>query len=360
MSQNSASPTVFPIGNAEHDLSETKDVSSFARLIEQVQKKSVDMTWELARIINAAKKNLPMTGYRELARNVGMSPGTFSKFVKIHSSKYRYERLMEKVPSAWTVVYAMGALSDKQFTDFVAAGLLRPDTTVEDITAFMESDASAVTGKATSPIPTSTGQPFRDLAIKLQVPSQLPIQRIEEIKNIIQTALKGQPVTVSFPLEKKKASAEAQAALAQYFDERLKVALTGDADIGPAGREVLLNATWQYWHRQQKKTYPYQGSEQRSVEHPDHEYGVRKYKGPKAFFDGLKSQGIFTPYHPVKDMPGEARCYKYAHQYCAAASSKAKNASMGALKAIQAAEPQHSALAQECIEILARGEVPNA
>ena len=95
-------------------------------------------------------------------------------------------------------------------------------------------------------------------------------------------------------------------------------------------------------------------------EHRDHQYSVRKYKGPVAFFDELKSKGIFTPHHPVKDMPGEARCYKFAHQYCTATSSKAQDASMEALKAIEAAEPQHSALAQECLEILSRGEVPCA
>ncbi len=348
---------VFPNGNELASASglapgEVNPAEAYAAQINKAWGGSVEAVLSVAKLIASARAELEDHNYRRLAELLEMSAGTLSKFIKIDAHHSRFEPLKHILSADWTKLYLWSCMPDEKFNAVVASGKLRRDLTAKEMANLSDSSSAKDRDRDETSL-------YRVLAIA-KIPFDIPSSVVRDIENTLRTALQGQPVHWEFPENKKEHGARLRASLAPRLKDQLNRQLAERSpDVTWEDYELLKNAAWQFQHKQQKDKFPYAASEKRSVTHPEHPYGCNKYRDRSAFFQFMKSKRVVTVYSALPDFAGlgEARCIKYAYDYCTATSEKARRSSKQRLTDVASKEPELADAARRYLNIIDGREV---
>jgi hypothetical protein len=199
---------VFPIGNVveapvaggpSRTLVLPNDkVGPYADRIRTALGRSASAILDTASIIAEARDALDHASFGMLAERVGVSKGTLSKFISIHSRRCRFEDRVASLPTAWTVVYGLSKLPDRQFDSLASSGKLRPGLTEQDVNRFVATHAHAGIRAALA----SDLQAY--LPVKIAVPALLSAEREDDIRRKIIEAIADEPdVVATFAARRK-------------------------------------------------------------------------------------------------------------------------------------------------------------
>jgi hypothetical protein len=179
--------------------SEIKDVTVYASRIRAALGRSVHAILEAAAIISAARDALDHASFRELAERLGMSKGTLSKFITIHSRRHRFVDREESLPTTWTVVYGLSKLPEQRFESLASSGKLQPDLSEKDLNRLVTQRTEAANPSA------SEQQAY--LPVKVMVPALLSLEREDDIRRKIIEAVDNEPDVVVLFSGRRKAKA---------------------------------------------------------------------------------------------------------------------------------------------------------
>jgi hypothetical protein len=365
--QQAASTDLFPDGKSAQGKSIPVDedftAAAYAVRIKAILDKTVDGIFEAARVVCAASEKLGKGEYLRLAALTGMSVGTLNKLKTIHERSARFADVMDALPATWTNIYELARLDDDQFALLRETRRLRPDLTGDEIKECSRRSQAGAREGLNRPLPTER-EPHgarRRLAVTIMISEDLPQEGIDQIRIKIEEALKGQPVFLDFPEEAGKVRERTRRNLVPALQTKLKEFLSNGGsggELSVSDREVVDNAAWQFHHKKQKGEYPYPPSDPLSVQHAEHLYSVRRYKDPASFLKHLRAKKIITPYSPLSEFAelGEARCVRYALDFCSAASPKVRRSSRERLAEMMSKEPMYADVAQRYLNVIAGRE----
>src|ERR1700722_2055175 len=122
---------------------EHRSVEFFAKAIGKEWRKSAEAILEAARLTYEAYRKLKAEDYTRLALALRISVGTLSKIRRIDGSRDRLKNHIADMPAAWTVIYDLSCLKEKQYQSLVDSKKLRPDLTSVDIARFVSNSKSS-------------------------------------------------------------------------------------------------------------------------------------------------------------------------------------------------------------------------
>jgi hypothetical protein len=357
----------FPNGNlpavVEAQTTESnRSLAGFASLINSLSRCSAVATLKLAEVVSAAQASLDPEELDRLAELTKYSPGTFSKLIKIANCRARFEPLVGRLPAGWTVLYHLARLEAEQLDRLDAICGIRPDLTIRDIESFL--DRTKRSGHETAaPADNVEPESFCELAT-IQVSTSLPAEAKERISELLKSCLADQPVHLDFPEPRGKAEQRHREKMVVQLRTALGSILASHCEarnaVNQSRYEAIESAAWQHQHKDQKGAYPYAASDPNSIEHVDHQFWIGgKNLDRRAFLRYLRTEKIITPYSPLVAFAhlGEARCIKYAIDYCEALSAKPRSLSKTRLQEVIANEPANAAFAKKYLDMISsRGE----
>jgi hypothetical protein len=165
------------------ETSEADRVNYYVNLIRPSLGRSASALLEAAAYISAARCALDHAGFRVLAKRLGISAATLSKFVTIHSGRDRFGGREELMPSAWTVLYQVSKLPDGHFETLAASGKLRPELTEREVKNFVTQREAA------TPVARPAGDEMAYLAVKITFPALSSLEREDWIRQQVYAAL---------------------------------------------------------------------------------------------------------------------------------------------------------------------------
>jgi hypothetical protein len=278
--------------------------------------------------------------------------------VTIANHRAIFAPLMDRLPPTWTVLYKLTRLKEGQLERLNALGAIRRDLTSRDIDLFLLLDRDAGNGNQPMPEGETYTEAFCPFATIL-ISAHLPAEAKEALKERLQSSLVDQAAHIEFVEEKGAAQkgrreqlipslrAALAACLAPYCEAR--------NNLTPEEYETYENTGWQHQHKNQKGTYPYAPSDPRSIEHEDHQFWIGgKFADHKAFFRHLGTEKIIMSYSPLTAYAdlGEARCIRYALDYCEALSAKPRSVSKARLEVVIEKEPANAAHAKKYLQMI--------
>ncbi|MGJ4902327.1 hypothetical protein ACQR0V_12210 [Bradyrhizobium sp. HKCCYLS2058] len=206
--EHAVSAQPFPNGNASHALvlygeralSEIKDIGAYVSLIRSALGRSALATLEAAAIISAARDALDHTGFRQLAKMLGLSAGTLSKFITIYSCRDRFSGIEASLPCAWTVLHEVAKLPEPLFQTLAASGKLRPELSEKEVKRF-------VAQRAAADGPMSASAELEYLSVMVTFPALLSLQREDEIRRKLFEAVEGEADVTASASERRKLKA---------------------------------------------------------------------------------------------------------------------------------------------------------
>jgi hypothetical protein len=207
----STATLAFPNGNDPQDgsnprskeksrnvISDVMDVDSYAHQIRVALGRSAHAILETASIVAQARDTLDHASFRQLAKLVGLSHGTISKFVAIHSRRDRFAGREESLPGSWTVIYRLSKLTDGQYETIAAPEKLRPELTEREVSKFVAQNEAA------NDVSRSAADELACLAVRIVFPALLSLQQEDAIKQKIFEALDGDPALTIRVSERRK------------------------------------------------------------------------------------------------------------------------------------------------------------
>ena len=167
------------------------------------------------------------------------------------------------------------------------------------------------------------------------MPSNIEPQKFAEVRlsigNALKPLLKGIAAKIDYPESKSDTKASARRDLAINLHDKLKKRLSkyksARAGLSATNYELVENAAWQHQHKFQKGAFPYKPNDKKSVENRHHPYSLNgRFPTRAKFLRYLRRSKIITPYNPIADFGelGEAKCIKYAIEYCDAKNSRSR------------------------------------
>lgn len=288
----------------------------------------------------------------ELAVLSGLSLATLSKLRAIHDHRERFEGRAKDLPAAWTVLYDLTRLTDAQFKRLADDNKIRPDLTNQTIKFY--------TGLFARPREAKKGL---RLFATIKILGSMDAESVERLRVTVDASLKdalrGVPAQVEFPESKMQAKDRMRREMAiklhALLIKRLSTYKAARADLSDRQYETLENAAWQHQHKYQKKTYPYPASDKKSIENRAHPYSIKGKLDTRAvFLSFLRTKKIITPYNPISDFSdlGEAKCIKFALEYCEASTPKARRSATKRLDNIIKAKSTNAKHAQKYLEMI--------
>jgi hypothetical protein len=173
------------------------DVITHAQFIRDAWSRSARAILATAALVFAAWNALDHTGFRRLAKLLGWSHGTLSKFVTIHSACDRFEGREETLPSAWTVVYQVAKLPDAQFKTLAASGKLRPELSEKEVRKFSGPHAALASSTRTA------ADELAYVSVRVVFPALLSPEREDAIRKQIFAAV-GNDANLTVTISQRK------------------------------------------------------------------------------------------------------------------------------------------------------------
>jgi hypothetical protein len=180
---NRRSQNADPLAGSNRTTPGPEDVEAYSTCIRAALKRSASAILETAALVSAARSNLDHTSFRKLAKMVGLSESTLSKFVSIHSNRHRFTGREDTLPVAWTVMYAVARLPDRQFDDLVKHELLQPKLTEKELSQFVSQRVDAAVGSKRA----ADEQAY--FVVKIIVPALFDLGREDELRRRIYDAV---------------------------------------------------------------------------------------------------------------------------------------------------------------------------
>jgi hypothetical protein len=270
----------------------------------------------------------------------------------IHQHHARFDSRVHELPAAWTVLYDLTRLTDAQFKRLAEDNKIRPDLTNETIKFYA--------GLFSRPRAAKKGL---RLFATIRIPGSMDADSIEHLRvsvgAALKEALKDVHAQIDFPESKTEAQDRSRRELATKLHallvKRLSTYKAARSNLSDRQYEVLENAAWQHQHKHQKGNYPYPASDKKSIENRAHPYSIKKKLDTRSkFLDFLRSEKIITTYNPISDFAdlGEAKCIKFALEYCEARSPKARRTAKKRLDDIVKAKSTNARHAQKYLEMI--------
>ena len=164
---------------------EVSEIDIYVHRLKTALGHTLSRIFETAAIVAEAKEKLDHSGFRDLAKKVGMSHGTLSKYVTIHSRRDRFDGREESLPSSFTVIYVLSKLSDGQYETIAASEKLRPELTEKEVNKFVAQQAAA------NNVSRSAADELACLAVRIVFPALRDLQWEDAIKQKIFATLDG-------------------------------------------------------------------------------------------------------------------------------------------------------------------------
>lgn len=251
----------FPNGKLPALLQEGTRIDNYVREIKSILQASASATLELATVVHSAKRDLDTTEFTALAERTGWSPATFSKLITIDQNRQMLSEYIDRLPSAWTVLYRLAQLSTEQLARFDHLRKLRPDTRIRDIEEFLalkEHVTNAPVAPALHSQREEDRTAFCELA-RIEVAEELAAEARDEIKQRLEEAIEGFPAHLSFREPRTIAVRRHRDTLRAVLTTELQLILSRynaeNASVDQYQLDRIENAAWQYQHKQQKGAF---------------------------------------------------------------------------------------------------------
>jgi len=191
---------VFPNGNSDQPhfaKSTPDDVAIRAKAIRAALRRSTQSIVEAAALVAEARDALDHSGFRALGKVLGLSHGTLSKLVTIHSRKERFAGREASLPSAWTVLYEVAQLTDGAFESLAASDKLRPELSAKEVKKFVAQQAAA------ADITKSATDELAYLSVTITFPALLSLAREDHIRQRVFEAIDEPDVAIKVSERRK-------------------------------------------------------------------------------------------------------------------------------------------------------------
>ena len=190
----------FPNGNScQNDPVKTspEEINNRAVAIRAALKKSTESIVEAARLVAEARDALDHSGFRTLAKVLGLSHGTLSKLVTIHSRRERFSGREASLPSSWTVLYQVAKLTDGAFETLAASEKLRPELSEKEVKKFVAQHAAA------ADVMKSASDELAYVSVTISFPALLSLRREDQIRRKIFEAIDEPDVAIKISERRK-------------------------------------------------------------------------------------------------------------------------------------------------------------